>query len=121
MSQNDSMLTRAANKLQKAEEGGLDAAEIERLSFLLSSARERMVCLRAAKRKHKFVPCWPRCENLIEDLKERGTQRKYERKYVFCSYRTSFHLFSFHHLLANSLTLDGLEQLYVFVVCFFCF
>lgn len=69
MQSTDCMLTRAAKKLQKGEEDGLDAAEIARLGELLLASRERMVCLRAAKRKHKFVPCWPACENLIEDLK----------------------------------------------------
>lgn len=57
---------------QKAVKDGLSSSDIVRLGELLSAARERMVCLRASKRKHKFVPCWPACQNLIEDLKGPG-------------------------------------------------
>ena len=103
------MLTRADKKLQKAEDDGLEATEIERLAQLLTAARERMVCLRAAKRKHKFVPCWPACENLIEDLKERGMKIITSSLICLC------------FIICSFLTRE--EQLYddVFVVCFFCF
>ena len=51
-------------KLSKADEDKKD-----RLEELLTAARERMVCLRAAKKKHKNVPCWDACQTLIDDLK----------------------------------------------------
>ena len=57
----------SSKKLSKADDDQKD-----RLGELLTAARERMVCLRAAKKKHKNVPCWDQCQTLIDDLKAPG-------------------------------------------------